>query len=96
MSDYFRDVERSATFSADRAVAELYAPGGDGAALLAQRFGERFIAESGGVDKRALFAAMVESPGLRREVERVQRDRSGERRREFHPDWLQSAWSAAR
>ncbi len=59
------------TFSADRAVAELYAPGGDGAALLARRFGERFIAESGGVDKRALFAAMVESPGLRREVEEM-------------------------
>jgi hypothetical protein len=34
--------------------------------------------------------------GLRREIERIQRERAGERRREFHPDWLQSAWSAAR
>lgn len=63
------------TFSADQAVAELYAPGGDGAALLARRFGERFIAQagpgSGGVDKRALLAAMLENPGLRREVEEL-------------------------
>lgn len=59
------------TFSADKAVAELYAPGGDGTALLTRRFGERFLAEDGGVDKRALFGAMLENPALRREVEEL-------------------------
>lgn len=63
------------TFSADAAVAELYAPGGDGAVLLSRRFGERFIVQEGraqgGVDKRALFQAMLENPALRREVEEI-------------------------
>ena len=57
------------TFSADKTVADLYAPGGDGTALLTRRYGERFLAEAGGVDKRALFRAMLENPALRREVE---------------------------
>ncbi|TVM33283.1 dephospho-CoA kinase [Oceanidesulfovibrio marinus] len=56
-------------FSADAAVAELYAPGGDGARYIAGRYGDRFTAPDGGVDKRALFQAMCEEPGLRREVE---------------------------
>ena len=47
-------------------------------------------------DDLTLAVVQSEIMGLRREVERVQRERSGERRREFHPDWLQSAWSAAR
>lgn len=59
------------TFSADKAVAELYALGGDGTALLTRRFGERFLAEDGGVDKRALFRAMLENSALRREVEEL-------------------------
>ncbi|MFW5735446.1 MAG: dephospho-CoA kinase, partial [Oceanidesulfovibrio sp.] len=55
-------------FSADQAVEELYAPGGDGALFLAARFGERFIAPDGGVDRRRLFEAMRNEPGMRREV----------------------------
>ncbi|MGE4504541.1 MAG: dephospho-CoA kinase [Desulfovibrionaceae bacterium] len=68
------------TFSADACVAELYAPGGDGAQVLAARFGSRFMAGAGGgsegseagpeagVDKPALLAAMRADDGLRREV----------------------------
>jgi len=55
-------------FSADAAVAGLYAPGADGATLLAGRFGGRFNDASGAVDKRLLFHAMVEDESVRREV----------------------------
>mgnify|MGYP001280739185 CR=1 FL=1 len=55
-------------FSADTVVAGLYGPDGDGAALLARRFGERFALAHGGVDKARLFTAMKENAGLRREV----------------------------
>ncbi|WP_449242530.1 dephospho-CoA kinase [Desulfovibrio sp.] len=55
-------------FSADAEVAALYVPGGDGAGLLARRFGDEFIAADGGVDKTALLAAMRRSDGLRREI----------------------------
>jgi 23S rRNA pseudouridine1911/1915/1917 synthase len=55
-------------FSADEAVAGLYRPGGDGATMIAQRFGGQYSREDGGVDKGALFAAMRASGGLRREV----------------------------
>ena len=55
-------------FSADEVVAELYAPGGDGAAMIGQRFGGEHLHTDGGVDKPSLFAAMRASDGLRREV----------------------------
>ena len=55
-------------FSADACVAALYAPDGDGAAMIRQRFGGAYSLENGGVDKRALFAAMLESEPVRREV----------------------------
>lgn len=55
-------------FSADAEVAGLYAPDGDGAALLTRRFGDVFIAADGGVDKTALMDAMRRSDGLRREI----------------------------
>jgi len=55
-------------FSADGCVADLYAPGGDGADMLRQRFGGAYSLDDGGVDKRALFAAMLGSEPLRREV----------------------------
>lgn len=56
-------------FSADACVAEKYEAGGDGAYLIASRFGERFIDPgTGAVDKKALFQGMRESEGLRREV----------------------------
>jgi hypothetical protein len=41
----------------------------------------------------ALAALQAEIMGLRREVERLQRERAGDTRREFHPQWLEySAW----
>jgi hypothetical protein len=44
-----------------------------------------------------LAALQAEIMGLRREIERLQRDRAGERRREFHPDWMEfSAWAPTR
>lgn len=45
----------------------------------------------------ALAAVQSEIMGLRREIERLQRERAGERRREFHPQWLEfSAWTPVR
>ena len=60
-------------FSADRVVAELYAPGGDGAAMLRRHFALRFMTDPddpdhSGVDKKKLMDAMRESEPLRREV----------------------------
>ncbi|MBU1248534.1 MAG: dephospho-CoA kinase [Proteobacteria bacterium] len=56
------------TFSADICVAELYAPGGDGSEMIASRFGGRYTSPEGGVDKVALFEAMRDSDGVRREI----------------------------
>jgi len=43
----------------------------------------------------ALAALQAEIMGLRREVERLQRERAGERLRQFHPEWMEySAWHA--
>lgn len=58
-------------FCADRVVAESYAPGGEGCAILEHHFGARFTQAGGGVDKELLFEAMQESQSLRREVERL-------------------------
>jgi 23S rRNA pseudouridine1911/1915/1917 synthase len=55
-------------FSADESVAGLYAPGGDGAAMIKRRFGGQYTLDDGGVDKPGLFAAMRESEAVRREV----------------------------
>ncbi|WP_419787403.1 dephospho-CoA kinase [Pseudodesulfovibrio sp.] len=55
-------------FSADDCVAALYAPGGDGAAMIGQRFGGIYTLDDGGVDKRKLFSGMLESDSLRREI----------------------------
>jgi 23S rRNA pseudouridine1911/1915/1917 synthase len=57
-------------FCADRFVAEAYAPGGQGCAVLEHNFGRRFSAPDGGVDKNGLRLAM-EDPSTRREVERL-------------------------
>ena len=59
------------TWSADQEVRALYAPGGDGADLLARRFGDEILDDSGGVDKKALLARMQSRPGLHREVEEL-------------------------
>ncbi len=55
-------------FSADECVAALYEPGQDGAEMIRGRFGGRYSLENGGVDKRVLFAAMLEADDVRREV----------------------------
>jgi 23S rRNA pseudouridine1911/1915/1917 synthase len=55
-------------FSADECVAGLYGPGGDGAAMIEQRFGGQYTLDDGGVDKPGLFAAMRGSGAVRREV----------------------------
>lgn len=55
-------------FSADAAVAALYAPGGDGAHMLSRRFGDAALAPDGSVDKAWLLAGMRDSEKFRREV----------------------------
>ncbi|WP_207264328.1 dephospho-CoA kinase [Desulfovibrio sp. Huiquan2017] len=55
-------------FSADGCVGELYGPGGDGAAMIRQRFGGQYTLDDGSVDKPGLFAAMRASEAVRREV----------------------------
>ena len=70
-SAVLRDLEARGlpVWSADQAVTELYRPGADGWHLLRGRFGERFVPDvDRGVDKRALFAAMRDSEGFRREL----------------------------
>lgn len=59
------------TFSADEAVAGLYAPGADGWELLRRRFGPDIAPNDAPVDRRALLARMSASDGLRREVEHL-------------------------
>lgn len=43
-----------------------------------------------------LAALQAQIMGLRREIEQLQRHRTAERRRDFHPDWMRlSPWSPA-
>jgi len=56
------------TFSADAVVADLYASGGDGAHMLAGRFGGAVLTPDGAVDKGWLLASMRQSDHVRREV----------------------------
>jgi len=56
------------TFSADAAVAALYAPGGGGAHMLSRRYGEEALGEDGAVDKTWLLEKMSERDKFRREV----------------------------
>ncbi|EHJ46690.1 pseudouridine synthase, RluA family [Solidesulfovibrio carbinoliphilus subsp. oakridgensis] len=55
-------------FSADAAVASLYAPGGAGAHMLSRRFGDVALAEDGSVDKAWLLAGMRGTEKFRRDV----------------------------
>ena len=42
-----------------------------------------------------LAALQAEIMRLRHEIEQLKRERAGERRREFHPEWIEhSAWRA--
>lgn len=59
------------TFSADACVAELYGPGGDGAALIARSLGRHMLTREGAVDRPLLLKMMLETPALRREVEEL-------------------------
>ena len=53
------------------------------------------LASSRPRDDLTLAALQSEIMGLRREIERLQRDRASERRRKFDPDWSKfSLWSA--
>ncbi|MDI9631514.1 MAG: Dephospho-CoA kinase [Acidobacteria bacterium ADurb.Bin051] len=54
---------------ADRLVAELYEPGGEGAAAVAALCGPAYLTPGGGVDKRALAARFFEDETLRRRLE---------------------------
>ena len=54
---------------ADRLVAELYRPGGDGALVVADLFGEDFLTAEGGVDHRRLAGAVFADPEARRRLE---------------------------
>lgn len=56
-------------FSADRCVAELYAPGADGWVLLRRRFGAALAPDGRAVDKAALLALMRSGEASRREVQ---------------------------
>ena len=59
-------------WSADDCVAASYAPGGDCRDLLKRRFGDRFVPDDDApVDKKALFHAMCDDSGLRREIEQM-------------------------
>ncbi len=70
-------------WSADAAVALLYEPGRDGAALLRARFGERVLNAAGGVDKAFLLREMFASDAFRREVEDLVHPLVKERMRAF-------------
>lgn len=64
----FLEEEGVPVFSADAAVAEVYAHGADGWELLRRRFGENIAPDNADVDKKALFQAMLSSDALRREI----------------------------
>lgn len=62
--------ERGATVvDADRLVAELYAPGGQGAQAVAELFGPELLAPDGGVDKPALARRIFSDPTARARLE---------------------------
>ena len=71
------------TISADAIVAELYRTGADGAEFIRRRFGGLYLHQDGGVDKKALFAAMAGSGNIRREVETLVHPLVAGRVREF-------------
>lgn len=54
---------------ADRLVAELYAPGGRGAAAVAELFGPSSLRPDGGVDHAAVAAIVFADPEARRRLE---------------------------
>ena len=62
---------RIPVWSADKAVAEQYQPGADGWHLMRQRWGNAFFDDSGRVNRTALTRLLAETPGMRRDLERM-------------------------
>ncbi len=60
-----------AVWSADKAVAAQYRPGADGWHLMHQRWGNAFFDDEGRVDRTKLTKLLAETPGMRRELERM-------------------------
>lgn len=58
-------------WSADAVVAELYRPKSDGWYLMHRRWGDAFFREDGSVDRARLTTLLAETPGMRRELERL-------------------------
>lgn len=54
---------------ADLTVAELYRPGGGGAAVVAELFGDEFLTAEGGVDHQRLAVEVFSDPVARRRLE---------------------------
>lgn len=65
------EARRIPVWSADKAVAAQYLPGADGWRLMRQRWGDAFFDESGRVNRAALTRLLAETPGMRRELERM-------------------------
>lgn len=54
---------------ADRLVAELYGPGGEGSALVRGLFGPELLTDDGSVDRPRVAERIFSDPGARRELE---------------------------
>ena len=65
------EARRIPVWSADRAVAAQYRPGADGWHLMRQRWGGAFFDDEGRVDRAKLTKLLAETPGMRRELERM-------------------------
>ena len=58
-------------WSADKAVAAQYQPGADGWHLMHQRWGNAFFDDKGRVNRSELTNLLAQTPGMRRELERL-------------------------
>jgi len=58
-------------WNADRAVAAQYQPHAAGWLLMHQRWGHAFFNEDGSVDRAKLTRMLAETPGMRKELERI-------------------------
>jgi len=54
---------------ADKLVAALYRPDGEGTAVVTKLFGPRFLSDEGGIDHQLLAARVFSDPVARRELE---------------------------
>lgn len=58
-------------WNADKSVAEQYQPRAAGWMLMHQRWGNSFFSEDGTVDRTRLTRMLAETPGMRKELERI-------------------------